>query len=233
MKYLKKFESSSSSNFEEHIEDLFADIASEYPFKIESENDIVECEISIPNSGMDKTYHFGDKDSEASKNLLKQGKVFQKIASVLNLCNCAFHIKTNQNQFAYTFWLKFFKPDILSNLALEFKNDYKKDGNDNLFKFTVNKRFPKPTTVTILEFKLSDSNNVENLKFCDLFENIMKKPPFELPPSIDVPLIYKNIKTLKSIKNVNKDNYYLFVDTIYNIFEFYDTLSAWNEDSFD
>jgi len=230
MKYLKKFESNSSTDFEEHIEDLFADIASEYPFKIQSENDIVECEISIPNSGMDKTYHFGDTDSEASKNLLKQGKVFQKIASVLNLCNCAFHIKTNQNQFAYTFWLKFFKPDILSNLALQFKH-YIKEGN--LFKFTVNKRFPKPTTVTILEFKLSDNDDVENLKFCDLFEKIMKKPPFELPSNIYVQLIYKNIKTLKSIKNVNKENYDLFVDTIYNIFEFYDSLSAWNEDSFD
>ena len=41
MKYLKKFESNSTTEFEDYIEDLLADIKSEYPLKIKSSDGIV------------------------------------------------------------------------------------------------------------------------------------------------------------------------------------------------
>lgn len=112
---------------------------------------------------MDYIYYFGDTDSEASKNLLKRGKIFQKVASVINICNCGFHIKTNQNQFYFTFVLTFFKPNVLSNLILEFKNEYNKSDNSFLFKDFDVDTYEKDTT--ILKFKIVD----ESTLFLDVF----------------------------------------------------------------
>ena len=200
MKYLKKFESNSTTEFEDYIEDLLADIKSEYPLKIKSENGIIECEISIQNQGMDQIYYFGDKDSEASKNLLKQGRIYQKIAGIINLCDCGFRIKTHQNQFYYTFYLKFFKPDVLSNLILEFKNHYNKKDNSFIFKDGHKK--------SILNFQLLKNNDVV-LNLSSFFEETNNDEFID------------DVKKIRNLKNLNKDNYDDFVNLLHRLINHY------------